>query len=241
MLSHLVSLTTLDTTQGQKDGFFSQPPFKCCFPEAASVGDLLQICPWFATRVDQVRQSHQKRESGKGGLGVSDAVAPGASRCDRATRCDNAIRMMRLSHPINRFRFGVEGSRVQSGLNLGDHLGRVAHAVHHPFKPLRTVRVAPAEAHTQAPSLRPPPRRRGARRAGGKRAEPAIADQLREWPQAGCASERRKRWGVPRRTPEVEAGLAVGVHALHARGGGGHALKRPNPLGLFLNRRLFSS
>ena len=173
-----------------------------------------------------MRQSHQKRESGVRGLGFSNAVAPSASRCDRATRFDSAICTMRLPIPSSGSEFVVEALRVQSGLNLGDHLDRVPHAVHHPFEPLRTVRVAPAEAHAQAPSLRPPPRRRGARRAGGKRAEPAIADQLREWPQAGCTSERRKCWGGPRRTPEVEAGLAVGCHALHARGGGGHALKR---------------
>ena len=32
-------LTTLDTTRGQIDGFFNQPPLKCYLPEVASVGD----------------------------------------------------------------------------------------------------------------------------------------------------------------------------------------------------------
>ena len=31
--------TTLEATQGQIDGFFSQLPFKCYLPEVASVGD----------------------------------------------------------------------------------------------------------------------------------------------------------------------------------------------------------
>jgi hypothetical protein len=30
---------TLETTQAQMDGFFSQVPFKCYLPEVASVGD----------------------------------------------------------------------------------------------------------------------------------------------------------------------------------------------------------
>jgi len=33
------SHTTLETTQGQMDSFFSQLPFKCYLSEAASVGD----------------------------------------------------------------------------------------------------------------------------------------------------------------------------------------------------------
>ena len=44
-------LTTLKTTQGQIDGFFSQFPFNCYLPEVASVGDGLEICPWVASRV----------------------------------------------------------------------------------------------------------------------------------------------------------------------------------------------
>ena len=35
----LLSVPTLETTQGQIDGFFSQLPFKCYLPEVASVGD----------------------------------------------------------------------------------------------------------------------------------------------------------------------------------------------------------
>ena len=31
--------STLETTQGQMDGFFSQVPLKCYLPEVASVGD----------------------------------------------------------------------------------------------------------------------------------------------------------------------------------------------------------
>ena len=42
---------TLETPQGQKDGFFSQLPFKWYLPEVASVGDSLKICPWVASRV----------------------------------------------------------------------------------------------------------------------------------------------------------------------------------------------
>ena len=42
---------TLEMTQGQRDGFFSQLPFKCFLPEQASVGDRLEICPWVASRV----------------------------------------------------------------------------------------------------------------------------------------------------------------------------------------------
>ena len=34
---------TLEPTQGPKDGFFGQPPFKCYLPEVASVGDWLKI------------------------------------------------------------------------------------------------------------------------------------------------------------------------------------------------------
>ena len=44
-------LSTLETTQGQKDGFFSKILFKCTLPEVASVGDQLKICPWVASRV----------------------------------------------------------------------------------------------------------------------------------------------------------------------------------------------
>ena len=45
------NVTALETTQGQIDGFRSQLPFKCYLPEVASVGDLLKICPWVASRV----------------------------------------------------------------------------------------------------------------------------------------------------------------------------------------------
>ena len=43
---------TLETTQGQLDGFFGQLPYKCCLPEVASVGDCLKICPWVASRME---------------------------------------------------------------------------------------------------------------------------------------------------------------------------------------------
>ena len=49
-----LSLSTLETTQGQIDGFFSQLLFKCYLPEVASVGDSLKICPWVASRVGRV-------------------------------------------------------------------------------------------------------------------------------------------------------------------------------------------
>ena len=32
-------VATLETTQGQIEGFFSQVPFRCYLPESASVGD----------------------------------------------------------------------------------------------------------------------------------------------------------------------------------------------------------
>ena len=49
--------TTLETTQGRIDGFFSQLPFKCYLPEVASVGYCFKICPWVASRVAQ--RGHQ--------------------------------------------------------------------------------------------------------------------------------------------------------------------------------------
>ena len=39
ILSVSLGWSTLETTQGQIDGFFSQPPFKCYLPEVASMGD----------------------------------------------------------------------------------------------------------------------------------------------------------------------------------------------------------
>ena len=47
----VVTHSTLETTQGQIDGFFSQLPFRCYLPEVASVGDRHKICPWVASRV----------------------------------------------------------------------------------------------------------------------------------------------------------------------------------------------
>ena len=47
--------TTLETTQGQIDGFFGQPLFKCYLPEVVSVGDWLNICHWVASRVGKLR------------------------------------------------------------------------------------------------------------------------------------------------------------------------------------------
>jgi hypothetical protein len=49
--------STLETTQGQIDGFFSQIPFKFYLPEVASVEDGLEIFPWVASRVVYVPYS----------------------------------------------------------------------------------------------------------------------------------------------------------------------------------------
>jgi len=43
---------TLQATQGQIDGFFSQLPYTCHQNRVASVGDGLDICPWVASRVE---------------------------------------------------------------------------------------------------------------------------------------------------------------------------------------------
>ena len=43
--------TALEATHGQMDSFSSQLLFECNFPEVASVGDRLKICPWVASRV----------------------------------------------------------------------------------------------------------------------------------------------------------------------------------------------
>ena len=45
------AVSALEATQGQMDGFFSRPPYKCHFEEVASVGDLLSICPQLDSRV----------------------------------------------------------------------------------------------------------------------------------------------------------------------------------------------
>ena len=45
------SFATLEVTQGQIDGFFSQLPSKCYLTVVASVGDWLEICPWVASRM----------------------------------------------------------------------------------------------------------------------------------------------------------------------------------------------
>ena len=45
-------VSALETTQGQNDSFFSHLPYKCYLKEVASLGDLLKICPWVASRVD---------------------------------------------------------------------------------------------------------------------------------------------------------------------------------------------
>jgi len=44
--------TTLEATQWQIDGFFSQLPYKCYLEEVASVGDCLKICPWVTSRAE---------------------------------------------------------------------------------------------------------------------------------------------------------------------------------------------
>ena len=46
------SNTTLETTQGQMIGFFSQLLFKCYLEEVASVGDWRKICPRLDSRVE---------------------------------------------------------------------------------------------------------------------------------------------------------------------------------------------
>ena len=61
--------TTLGTTQGQMDGFFSQLPYKRRQNRVASVGDGFKICPWVASRVDA-------------GVGYSDD-APCRNACKR--------------------------------------------------------------------------------------------------------------------------------------------------------------
>jgi hypothetical protein len=53
----LCSLPTLETTQEQTDGYVSQLPFKCYLSEVASVGDLLKLYPWVASRVAARRDS----------------------------------------------------------------------------------------------------------------------------------------------------------------------------------------
>ena len=44
--------STLEATQGQIDGFFSQLPHNCHQNRMASVGDWLKICPWVTSRVE---------------------------------------------------------------------------------------------------------------------------------------------------------------------------------------------
>ena len=44
-------ISTLEATQGQIDGFFSQLPCKCHQNRVASVEDRPQICPWVTSRV----------------------------------------------------------------------------------------------------------------------------------------------------------------------------------------------
>ena len=46
------SVATLEATQGQNDGFFSQLQYTCYLEEEGSVADWLTICPWVASRVD---------------------------------------------------------------------------------------------------------------------------------------------------------------------------------------------
>jgi len=41
----LLLVATLETTQGQMGGVFSQLPYKYRFEEVASVGDWLKVCP----------------------------------------------------------------------------------------------------------------------------------------------------------------------------------------------------
>ena len=43
--------TTLEATQGQIDGFFSQLPYGRHQDRVASVGDGLKMCPWVTSRV----------------------------------------------------------------------------------------------------------------------------------------------------------------------------------------------
>jgi len=49
--AHPSALPALEATQEQLHGVFSQLPYKCHQNRVASVGDLLKICPWVASRV----------------------------------------------------------------------------------------------------------------------------------------------------------------------------------------------
>ena len=51
---------TLETSQGQIDGFFSQLPFKCYLSEVASVGNRLKTCPWVASRAVLASSYHSR-------------------------------------------------------------------------------------------------------------------------------------------------------------------------------------
>ena len=50
-ISESMYKATLEATQGQMDGFFRQLPYICDLEEVASVGDCLQSCPQFDSRV----------------------------------------------------------------------------------------------------------------------------------------------------------------------------------------------
>ena len=50
--------TSLETTLGQTDGFFSQLIFKCYLPEVASVKDWRKICPWVASRSNETKSGN---------------------------------------------------------------------------------------------------------------------------------------------------------------------------------------
>ena len=53
--------SSLQATQGQIDGFFSQLPYRCHQDRVASLGDQLKICAWVASR---------GREGARGALDV---------------------------------------------------------------------------------------------------------------------------------------------------------------------------
>ena len=49
------ALSTLEATQGQQDGFFSQLPYKCYLADVVFVGNRLQINPQLDSRVEMTQ------------------------------------------------------------------------------------------------------------------------------------------------------------------------------------------
>jgi len=65
---------TLETTQWQIDGFFSQPPHKCHQHRVASVRDGLKICLWVASRVEAHAEVKRRREELKEAASARDTL-----------------------------------------------------------------------------------------------------------------------------------------------------------------------